>query len=113
MILTQETLHLRRFLDETCSWFACSVPGCNRRYNKSHGYYVMKEGAAEDETNKQLAGDFLESFCLRFVPLGLTIRGHFKQNRNGLATWGCVVVWTCSTRVVIALPSLHKMTRRE
>jgi len=38
----------------------------------------MKEGAAEDETTKQLAGDLLESFYPRFVPLGLTITMTFQ-----------------------------------
>jgi hypothetical protein len=50
MILTQETLHPRRFFRETYYWFACSVYGCNQRYDMGHGYCVMREGAIEDAT---------------------------------------------------------------
>lgn len=53
MILTQQTLHPRRFLEETYFWFSCSVQGCNQRYDMGRGYYVMREGAVEGETNKQ------------------------------------------------------------
>jgi hypothetical protein len=53
MIPVQETLHPRQFFGETHYWFACSVYGCNQRYDMERGYYVMREGAAEDETNKQ------------------------------------------------------------
>ena len=30
MILTQKTLHPRRFLEENCHWFACPVHDCNQ-----------------------------------------------------------------------------------
>jgi hypothetical protein len=40
MILTQETLHPRSFFGETYHWFACSVDGCNQRYDMGNGYYV-------------------------------------------------------------------------
>ena len=53
MTLVEETLPPRRFNRETYHWFACSVRGCNQRYDMGHGYYVMREGTAEDETNKQ------------------------------------------------------------
>jgi hypothetical protein len=53
MISIQETLHPRRFLDETRHWFVCSVYGCNQRYDTGHGYYVVRNGAVEDATNKQ------------------------------------------------------------
>jgi hypothetical protein len=53
MILTQETLHPKRVFQRTYHWFACSVYGCNQRYDMKHGYYVMREGAFEDATNKQ------------------------------------------------------------
>jgi hypothetical protein len=57
MILSQETLHPRRFLEETYHWFACPAYGCNQRCDKGHGYYVMREGAFEDATNKQPCAD--------------------------------------------------------
>lgn len=53
MILIEQTLHPRRDFEETYHWFACSVSGCNQRYDMEHGYYVMKQGAAEGATNKQ------------------------------------------------------------
>ena len=53
MIPVQETLHPRQFFGETYHWFACSVYGCNQRYDIQRGYYEMREGVAEDETNKQ------------------------------------------------------------
>jgi hypothetical protein len=52
MTLTQETLHPRRFLEETIYWFTCSMHGCNQRYDMGHGYYLMREGAVEEEPNK-------------------------------------------------------------
>ena len=53
MILTQQTLHPRRLFEETYSWFVCPVSGCRQRYDMGRGYYVMREGAVGDETNKQ------------------------------------------------------------
>ena len=53
MILVQETLHPRRFLEGSHCWFTCSVNGCNQRYDMGHGYYVMREGTVEEETGKQ------------------------------------------------------------
>jgi hypothetical protein len=53
MILTQETLHPRRFLEETYYWFACPARDCNQRYDIDHGYYVVREGAAEDAPYQQ------------------------------------------------------------
>ena len=53
MILVQETLHPRRLLKESHCWFACSVYGCYQRYDMGRGYYVMRKGAVEDETNKE------------------------------------------------------------
>jgi hypothetical protein len=51
MILIQETLHPKRVFQGTYHWFACSVYGCNQRYDMKHGYYVMREGTFEDATN--------------------------------------------------------------
>jgi hypothetical protein len=31
--------------------------GCNQHYDMGHGYYVMREGAFEDATNKQPCAD--------------------------------------------------------
>lgn len=53
MVLVQETLHPRRFLEESHCWFACSVYGCNQRYDMGYGYYVMREGTVEEETGKE------------------------------------------------------------
>jgi len=53
MILTQETLHPRRFLEETYYSFDCSVRDCNQRYDMGQGYYVMRNGSVEDATNKE------------------------------------------------------------
>ena len=53
MILTQQTLHPRRFLDETYYWFACPVQDCHQRYDTKRGYCVMREGTIEDTTNSQ------------------------------------------------------------
>jgi len=53
MILTQETLHPRRFLEETYYWFACPVRDCNQRYDMGHGYYVVRESAVEDAPYQQ------------------------------------------------------------
>jgi hypothetical protein len=53
MILTQQTLDPRRFLEETYYCFACSVRDCNQRYDMGHGYYVMRNGSVEDATNKE------------------------------------------------------------
>ena len=53
MILTHETLHPISFFGETYHWFTCSVYGCNQCYDMGNGYYVMREGAIEDATNKQ------------------------------------------------------------
>jgi len=52
MILAQETRHPRRFLEQTYHWFSCPVQGCYQRYDMGHGYYVMRENAIEDQTNK-------------------------------------------------------------
>jgi hypothetical protein len=57
MILTQETLHPRSLFGETYHRFACSVYGCNQRYDMGNGYYVMRDGAIEDATNKQPCTD--------------------------------------------------------
>src|SRR5215468_9115369 len=57
MVLTQQTLHPRRFLGETYHWFVCSAYGCNHRYDARRGYYVMRDGAIEDATNKQPCAD--------------------------------------------------------
>ena len=53
MIPTQQTLHPRRSFEETYHWFVCSVHGCNQRFDTERGYYVMRDGAVEDSTNKQ------------------------------------------------------------
>jgi hypothetical protein len=53
MILVEEILHPRAFFQKTYHWFACPVQGCNQRYDMERGYYVMREGEVEDETNKQ------------------------------------------------------------
>ena len=57
MILTQKTLHPRRFLEENCHWFACPVHDCNQRYDTGRGYYVVRDGAVEDATNRQPCAD--------------------------------------------------------
>jgi hypothetical protein len=38
---------------ETYRWFVCPERSCNQRYDMGRGYYVMREGAVKDETNKQ------------------------------------------------------------
>jgi hypothetical protein len=40
-------------LADLLGWFVCSVYGCNQCYDMGNGYYVMREGAIEDATNKQ------------------------------------------------------------
>ena len=52
MVLVQQTLHPRNSFEETYQWFACSVPGCNQRYDVGHGYYVMRDGGVEEATNR-------------------------------------------------------------
>jgi hypothetical protein len=34
-------------------WFDCPLNGCNQRYDMGRGYYVMRENAIEDVTNKR------------------------------------------------------------
>jgi uncharacterized protein CbrC (UPF0167 family) len=51
MILAQEALHTLLH-EETYPWFDCPVIGCKQRYDMKRGYYVMREGTVEDETNK-------------------------------------------------------------
>lgn len=54
MILIQQTLHPRRLFDaQAHRWFDCPARSCNQRYDMGRGYYVMRQGAVEDETNKQ------------------------------------------------------------
>ena len=57
MNLTQQTLHPRRFLEENCHWFACPLHDCNQRYDTGRGYYVVRDGAVEDATNRQPCAD--------------------------------------------------------
>ena len=77
MILTQETLHPRRFLEETYRWFACPVYGCNQRYDTARGYYVIRDGAFEDGANKGPCTD-----CSHF--LYLAKRGSTMEDTDWL-----------------------------
>ena len=52
MVLFEQTLHPRRDFAETYHWFACSVSGCKQRYDVGHGYYVMRDGGAEEAANR-------------------------------------------------------------
>lgn len=65
MILVEQTLYPRRFLKEIYEWFTCPVHGCNQRYDMTHGYYVMRDGAFEDATNKPCADCSLFLYMVR------------------------------------------------
>jgi hypothetical protein len=53
MILIEQTVHPRRFLEETYYWFACPVLDCNQRYDMDRGYYTLIDGKLDDTPNKQ------------------------------------------------------------
>jgi hypothetical protein len=53
MLLIEQTVHPRRFLEQTYYWFACPVCHCNQRYDIGHGYYTLVDGKLHDTTNNQ------------------------------------------------------------
>ena len=79
MVLVEQTLHPRHFFEETYQWFACSVSGCSQRYDMGHGYYVMRDGGAEEATNRHLCAE-----C-----------SHFLYMAKG-GTTSADTMWLCS-----------------
>ena len=50
-------------------WFDCPLNGCNQRYDMGRGYYVMRENAVEDITNKKPCPDCsLRLYLAKRVP---------------------------------------------
>jgi len=53
MLLIEQTVHPRRFLEQTYYWFACPVGDCNQRYDMGHGYYTLIHGKLDYTPHKQ------------------------------------------------------------
>jgi hypothetical protein len=55
MILAQEKRDPERILDPIYYWYACSVRGCNLRYDMGHGYHGVMDDELDDRsaTNKK------------------------------------------------------------
>jgi hypothetical protein len=50
-------------------WFDCPLNGCTQRYDMGRGYYVMRENAVEDVTNKKPCPDCsLRLYLAKRVP---------------------------------------------
>jgi len=53
MLPVEQTLHPRRFLEQTYYWFACPVGDCNQRNDMGHGYHTLIHGKLDDTPDKQ------------------------------------------------------------
>jgi hypothetical protein len=71
ILLIEQTVHPRRFLEQTYYWFACPVGDCNQRYDMGHGYYTLIHGKLDDTPDKQPCPEC--SFHLYVAKLGATL----------------------------------------
>lgn len=53
MLLIEQTVHPRRFLEQTQYWFGCPAGGCNQRYDMGHGYYTLIHSKLDYNPNNQ------------------------------------------------------------
>jgi hypothetical protein len=54
MALAQEKRNPERLFEPTYYWYACSVRGCNQRYDMGHGYHAVTDDESDTSaTNRR------------------------------------------------------------
>src|ERR1700747_2239061 len=94
MILIEQTVHPRRFLEETYYWFACPVLDCNQRYNMGRGYLADSVWLCAKKTVRLTRGRYDSSsamsnwyslaFGLILLSVGRALSLHPKSSQGGL-----------------------------